>query len=65
MRWYHWKSNTWKGAKIFPENMSFSEITQLTVEILLSVFAFQKLKNFPWNNPREAVSRYKFLQLLV
>lgn len=37
----------------------------MTVENMLSFFAFQKLKNFPWNNPREAVSRYKFLQLLV
>ena len=37
----------------------------MTAEFLLSFFAFQKLKNFPWNNPREAVSRYKFLQLLV
>lgn len=38
----------------------------MTVEILLSLFAIQKLKkNSPWNNPREAVYRYKFLQLLV
>ena len=30
----------------------------MTVENLLSFFVVWKLKNFPWNNPREAISRY-------